>query len=86
MPIYQSLNKNIRVSVFPNPNIKKYNLRKIYHTEESVKKNNEKSNEPREASLLEKINRSINLKKSKQINGVRMHTEKLRTKQSETKK
>ena len=38
LPKPRSLNKAYKISPFPNPYLKKFNLRKINRTEESVKK------------------------------------------------
>ena len=42
LPVHQSLNKNynsnLRAPVFPNPYLKKFNLRKINRTEESSRR------------------------------------------------
>ena len=42
LPAYESLNKNKKLPLFPNPYLKKKNLRKGNYTEESTKKNIEK--------------------------------------------
>ena len=80
LPVHQSLSKNgnsnIRPSAFPNPYLKKFNLRKIHRTEESSKKRVKVDEEQRENdhSVVRKLNDTMEIRKNKRFNSIRVHT------------